>query len=133
MVMTDSISDMLTRVRNALRARHQRAEMPSSNVRVEIAKILKEEGYIENFKVVEDQPSRRRLVLQLRYGPEGENVLSGLERVSKPSCRVYVGKDDIPVVLGGIGVAILSTSRGIMTGEQARQRSLGGEVLCRVW
>jgi len=133
MVMTDSISDMLTRVRNALQARHQRAEMPSSNVRVEIAKILKEEGYIENFKVVEDQPSRRRLVLQLRYGPEGENVLSGLERVSKPSCRVYVGKDDIPVVLGGIGVAILSTSRGIMTGEQARQRSLGGEVLCRVW
>lgn len=133
MVMTDSIADMLTRVRNALSARHPRSEMPSSNVRVEIAKILKEEGYIENFKVVEDQPSRRRLVLQLRYGPEGEKVLSGLERVSKPSCRVYVGKDDIPVVLGGIGVAILSTSRGIMTGEQARQRSLGGEVLCRVW
>jgi small subunit ribosomal protein S8 len=133
MVMTDPISDMLTRTRNALRSRHRSVEMPSSSVRVEIAKILKEEGYIENFKVVDEPRNKRRLVLTLRFGPQGENILSGLERVSRPSCRVYVGKDEIPVILGGIGVAILSTSRGIMSGEEARKRRLGGEILCRVW
>ena len=133
MVMTDTISDMLTRTRNALRARHGSVEMPSSRMRVEIAKILKEEGYIENFKVVDKPKDMRQLVLRLRYGPRGENVLSGLERVSRPSRRVYVGKDDIPVVLGGVGVAILSTSKGVMSGEEARKRQLGGEVLCRVW
>jgi len=133
MVMTDPISDMLTRMRNALRAKHDKVEMPSSVLRVEIAKILKEEGYIDDFGVVESQPTRSKIVMHLRYGPDGEKVLSGLERVSRPSRRVYVGKREIPVVLGGIGIAIVSTSRGIMTGEQARQRSLGGEILCRVW
>lgn len=131
--MTDSIADMLTRTRNALRSRHNSVKMPSSSVRVEIAKILKEEGYIENFKVVDEPRNKRRLELNLKYGPKGEDVLSGLERISRPSCRVYVGKDEIPVVLGGIGVAILSTSHGVMSGEDARKRRLGGEVLCRVW
>jgi small subunit ribosomal protein S8 len=130
---TDTIADMLTRVRNALRARHASVEMPSSTMRVEIAKILKEEGYIENFKVLDRPRNMRRLALQLKLGSGDKSILSGLERVSRPSCRVYVGKDDIPVILGGIGVAIISTSRGIMTGEEARRRRLGGEVLCRVW
>jgi small subunit ribosomal protein S8 len=133
MVMTDTISDMLTRTRNALRARHASVGMPSSRMRIEIAKILKEEGYIENFKVIDKPRNMGQLVLQLRWGPQGEKVLSGLERVSRPSRRVYVGKDDIPIILGGVGVAILSTSRGIMSGEEARKRRLGGEVLCRVW
>jgi small subunit ribosomal protein S8 len=132
MVMTDTIADMLTRVRNALRARHNNVEMPSSTTRVEIAKILKEEGYVQEFKVIEKN-SWKYLAISLRYGPEGEDILNGLDRVSKPSCRVYVGKDEIPVVLGGIGISIISTSRGIMTGDTARERKLGGEVLCSIW
>ncbi len=133
MVMTDPISDMLTRMRNALMSKHVRAEMPSSKIKVEIAKILKEEGYIDNFEVLEDPGNRRRLVLQLRYGPKGQKVLTGLERVSRPGCRVYAGKEDLPSVLGGIGLAIVSTSKGIMSGDDARNRRLGGEVLCKVW
>jgi len=133
MVMTDPIADMLARVRNSLAARHARTEMPSSKVKVEIAKILKEEGYIENFKVLEEAGSKRKLVLQFRFSAGGESVITGLERVSRPGRRVYADKDGIPTVLGGIGLAIVSTSRGIMSGDQARTRRLGGEVLCRVW
>jgi small subunit ribosomal protein S8 len=133
MVMTDSIADLLTRVRNALGARHSRTEMPSSKVKVEIAKILKEEGYIDNFKVVEEEGNKRKLVLQLRLGPGGEPVISGLERVSRPGCRVYASMDEIKPVLAGIGMSIISTSKGIMTGDDARQRRLGGEILCKVW
>jgi small subunit ribosomal protein S8 len=133
MVMTDPIADLLTRVRNALRSRHPRTEMPSSKVRVEIARILKEEGYIADFKVSEKPGGKRLLALTLRYGPEGDPVLSGLERVSRPGCRVYAPKDGIPSVLGGIGMAVVSTSKGIMTGDEARRRKLGGEVLCKVW
>ncbi|MBI3448478.1 MAG: 30S ribosomal protein S8 [Acidobacteria bacterium] len=133
MVMTDPISDMLTRVRNALMGKHARTEMPASKIKVEIAKILKEEGYIDNFKVVDEEGRHSRLVLDLRYGPRGERVLNGLERVSRPGCRVYAGMDEIPKVLGGIGISILSTSRGLMSGDDARQRRLGGEVLCKIW
>ena len=133
MVMTDPIADLLTRVRNALRSRHARAEMPSSRIKMEVAKVLKEEGYIENFKVLEEPGNKRRLVLQLKYGPGGESVLSGVERVSRPGRRVYAAKDGIPSVLGGIGLAVVSTSKGIMSGEEARKRRLGGEVLCKVW
>lgn len=133
MVMTDPISDMLTRVRNGLKSRHARVEMPSSSIKMEIAKILKEEGYIENFKVVDEQGVHRKLVLQLKYSGDGMSVVSGLERVSRPGCRVYAGKDDLPVVLGGIGLAVVSTSKGIMSGEEAQRRRLGGEVLCKVW
>ena len=133
MVMTDPIADMLTRVRNALQARRARTEMPTSRMKVEIAKILKEEGYIENFKVLEESGAQRKLVLTFRFGPGGASVISGLERVSRPGRRVYASQDEIPAVLGGIGLAIVSTSRGIMTGEQARTRHLGGEVLCKVW
>jgi len=133
MVMTDPISDMLTRMRNALMSRHVRTEMPASSIKVQIAKILKEEGYIDNFKILEEEGSHRRLVVDLRYGPGGEAVLSGLERVSRPGCRVYAPKDKLPKVLGGIGLAIVSTSKGVMTGDDARQRRLGGEVLCKVW
>jgi len=133
MVMTDPISDMLTRVRNALMSRHAHTEMPSSTIKVEIAKILKEEGYIDNFKVVDEEGSHRRLVVDLRYGPAGESVMTGLERVSRPGCRVYASSTTIPKVLGGIGVSIVSTSKGVMTGDTARQQRLGGEVLCRIW
>lgn len=133
MVMTDSIADLLTRVRNALGARHSRTEMPSSKVKVEIAKILKEEGYIENFKVVDEEGSKRKLILQMRVGPAGEPVISGLERVSRPGCRVYASMDEIKPVLAGVGMSIISTSKGIMTGDEARQRRLGGEILCKVW
>jgi len=133
MVMTDPISDMLTRMRNALMSRHARTEMPSSKIKVEIAKILKEEGYIDNFKVLDDHETHRKLVVDLRYGPQGENVVTGLERVSRPGCRVYAGKDELPKVLGGIGLSIVSTSKGVMSGDDARQKRLGGEVLCKIW
>lgn len=133
MVMTDPISDMLTRMRNALMSRHARTEMPASSIKVEIAKILKEEGYIDNFKILDEEGTHRKLVVDLRYGPAGEMVLTGLERVSRPGCRVYAGKDDLPKVLGGIGLSIVSTSKGVMSGDDARQRRLGGEVLCKIW
>ena len=131
--MTDPVSDMLTRVRNAIHAKHRVVSMPSSRIKVAIAKILKEEGYMDNFKVVEKPRNQVELELSLRYAGGGSAVLSGLERVSKPGCRVYASKDDIPVVLGGLGTAIVSTSRGIMSGEEAQKRRLGGEILCRVW
>ena len=131
--MTDPISDMLTRMRNALMSRHTRVEMPSSKVKVELAKILKEEGYIDNFKVLEEPGNKRRLAMQLRFGPRGQRVLTGLERVSRPGCRVYAAKDELPTVLGGLGISIVSTSKGIMSGDEARQRRLGGEVICRIW
>ena len=132
MVMTDPVSDMLTRVRNAIRAGHKSVTMPASNVKVAIAKILKEEGYLDGFKVLEQPRNKRDLDLTLRFGGDGP-VLTGLERVSRPGCRVYATSTRIPVVLGGLGTAILSTSRGIMSGEEAQKKRLGGEVLARVW
>lgn len=132
MTMTDPIADMLTRVRNANLVRHEVTEVPASRVKVAIAKILKEEGYIKYFKTVRD---RRHGLLKIfmRYGPGHERVITGIQRVSRPGLRRYVSKDEIPTVLGGMGIAILSTSRGIMTGQAARRMGIGGELLCRIW
>lgn len=132
MSVNDPIADMLTRIRNALMAHHQTVTMPSSRVKVEIAKILKQEGYIKDFDVVEREPATL-LRVRLKYTEDKQPVLTGLERVSKPGRRVYKSRDEIPWVLSGVGVAILSTDKGIMTGRQARRLGVGGEVLCYVW
>lgn len=129
--MTDPIADMLTRMRNALGAKHQKVDIPVSKVKLEIARILKDEAFISNYKVV-GEGARRVIRVYLRYGPRGERILSQLDRVSRPGCRVYVGSDSIPKVLGGLGINVLSTSRGVMTDKQARREKVGGEILCRV-
>jgi small subunit ribosomal protein S8 len=134
--MTDPISDMLTRIRNATLARQARVEMPSSRLKVEIARILESEGYIQGFKVLDAQPGERVQALLrvfLKYGPRGERVITGLERVSRPGRRVYFGRDAVPDVLAGLGTSILTTSRGVMTGREAVKVGVGGEVLCNVW
>ncbi|MFZ0335611.1 MAG: 30S ribosomal protein S8 [Candidatus Acidiferrales bacterium] len=129
---TDPIADMLTRIRNAVRARHPRVDLPASNMKVEIARILKEEGYVSTYKVV-DENKRKVLRVFLRYTADKRGVLTNLKRVSRPGCRRYVGKNEIRPVVGGIGVSILSTPRGIMTGQTARKEGVGGELLCEVW
>jgi len=132
--MTDPIADMLTRLRNAVQARHQRVDVPASRFKAEIARILEQEGYISGFKQIEDEKSPTPLIrLFLKYGPHGENVISGLKRVSRPGRRVYLGRDDVPKVMGGLGTSILTTSRGVMTGQQAIKAGVGGEVLCNIW
>ncbi len=137
MSMTDPIADMLTRIRNAVMSGQALTAMPLSKVKVEIAKILKEEGYLENFEVADgERPSQKVLRLKIKYigeRRERKPVLSGLERVSRPGRRIYTKKQEIPWVLSGIGVAILSTPKGIMTGQRARQLGVGGEILCKVW
>jgi small subunit ribosomal protein S8 len=137
MSMTDPIADMLTRIRNAVMSGQALTAMPLSKVKVEIAKILKEEGYLENFEVADgERPSQKVLRLKIKYigeRRERKPVLSGLERVSRPGRRVYTKKQEIPWVLSGIGVAILSTPKGIMTGQRARQLGVGGEILCKIW
>jgi small subunit ribosomal protein S8 len=130
--MTDPIADMLTRIRNAYAAKHQKVDVPLSKLKIEIARILKEEGFINNFKVIGEGP-RRNIRVYLRYGQKGEQVITALERVSKPGCRVYVGSQTVPKVLGGLGINILSTSRGLMTDRRARRERVGGEILCRVY
>jgi len=130
--MTDPIADMLTRVRNAYGARHQKVDVPLSNVKLEIARILKEEGFINNYKI-SGEGARRTIRVYLRYGPRGEQVVSKLERVSRPGCRVYVKSTAVPKVLGGMGINIISTSRGVMTDRRARHEKVGGELLCRVY
>jgi len=132
MTMTDPIADMLTHIRNGLSAKLKFVEMPSSKLKVEIAKLLKEEGYILNFKFTEDS-KQGRLHVDLKYTPEGLPVIEGIQRESKPGCRTYVGKDDVKPVLNGLGIHIISTSRGVLTDKQARREGVGGEVLCRVW
>ena len=129
---TDPIADMLTRIRNALKARHPKVDVPASRMKTEIARILKEEGYIINFKVAEEGP-RKVIKIYLKYQPNNQPVISHLERVSRPGCRVYVGRDEIQRVLGGLGVNILTTPRGLMTGRDARHAGVGGEVLCQIW
>jgi small subunit ribosomal protein S8 len=137
--MTDPIADMLTRVRNAVSARHSRVDMPASKLKAEIARILQDEGYIAGFKLVEEKAakpggtSRPMIRLLLKYGPGGERVITGITRVSRPGRRVYLGADGITSVLGGLGVSILTTSRGVMTGRAAQKAGVGGEVLCNVW
>ncbi|MEW6731589.1 MAG: 30S ribosomal protein S8 [Acidobacteriota bacterium] len=130
--MTDPIADMLTRVRNALGARHSKVDVPASRLKIEVARILKEEGYINNYKV-SGEGARKAIRIYLRYGPKGEMVINHLQRISKPGCRRYVGSQDIPNILGGLGINIVSTSRGVMTGKQARRLNLGGEVLCSIY
>jgi len=131
MAVTDPIADMLTRIRNGIHARHQRADMPASKLKIELAKILKEEGYIANFKIAEEG-KKKTLKVFLRYDTDGESVISTIERVSRPGRRVYVGAAEIPKVMGGLGINILTTPRGVMTGKNARKSRLGGEVLCSV-
>jgi small subunit ribosomal protein S8 len=131
-MVTDPVADMLARVRNASLAEHEKVDIPSSRLKVRIAEILKEEGFIKNFRLIED---KRQGVLRiyLKYGPGQERVISGLRRVSKPGRRLYVGADRIPSVLGGMGVAILSTPQGLLTDRESRKAKVGGEVLCYVW
>ena len=134
--MTDPIADMLARIRNATESRHPRVDMPSSRLKVEIARILESEGYIQGFKVNEpeaDKPPQATLRVFLKYGPRGERVITGLQRVSRPGRRVYFGRDEVPDVLAGLGTSILTTSRGVMTGREAVKAGVGGEVLCNVW
>ena len=132
MNMTDPIADMLTRIRNGVSAKHDSVSMPASKVKVAIARVLKEEGFIRDFELG-SEGSRSVLKVQLSYTGRKDPVLSGIKRVSKPGLRVYVQKREIPRVLGGLGIAILSTPEGVMTGQIARQKNIGGEVLCYVW
>jgi small subunit ribosomal protein S8 len=127
---------MLARIRNATIARHTRVDMPSSRLKVEIARILQGEGYIQSFTVLEPKAGERvqaQLRMFLKYGPRGERVITGIERVSRPGRRVYFGREDVPAVLAGLGTSILTTSRGVMTGREAVKAGVGGEVLCNVW
>ncbi|MDR7522142.1 MAG: 30S ribosomal protein S8 [Armatimonadota bacterium] len=131
-VVTDAIADMLTRLRNANAARHEYVVVPASRMKLEIARILKREGFLADVQVIEKKP-QSQLRLQLRYGPKRAQVLSGIRRVSRPGLRIYAKRDEIPRVRGGLGVAILSTSRGLMTDREARRQGIGGEVICHVW
>jgi len=131
-MQTDPIADLLTRIRNALTVRHSQVVVPSSNLKVAIAKVLRDEGYVQGYDVTKDQP-QPMLRIWLKYTDEGEPVITSLQRVSKPGCRTYVGRDEIPRVRSGMGLAILSTSKGVMTGKKARNLGIGGEVLCNVW
>ena len=138
---SDPIADMLTRVRNAMAARHPKVDVPASKLKTEIARILKEEGYIANFKVAPAEGRRNApedgikkvIRIYLKYSPDNSPVVTGIERVSRPGCRTYVGKTDIPRVQGGLGISILTTPRGVLTGRTARREGVGGEILCRVW
>lgn len=130
--MTDPISDMLTRIRNAKMRKHEVVDIPLSKLKVELARILKEEGFIRNYRVV-GESVKKNLRVYLKYVDNDEPVISDLQRVSKPGRRVYVGKDEIPSVKGGIGVAVLSTSKGLMTDQKSREAKVGGEVLCYIW
>jgi small subunit ribosomal protein S8 len=132
MGMTDPIADMLTRIRNANLAKQEKVDIPSSNLKLELARVLKEEGYIKNFKLLKDR--KQGIVrVYMKYSPEEYRVINGLKRVSRPGNRVYVGAEDIPRVMGGLGVAIISTSRGVMVDRVSRQRNIGGEIICYIW
>jgi small subunit ribosomal protein S8 len=131
-MMTDPIADMLTRVRNACRAGHRKVDIPSSRMKREIARILKESGFVHNYAYIDDN-RQGYLRLYLKYSPDEESAIQGLNRESRPGLRKYVGKDEIPRILNGLGVAILSTSKGILTDRTARREGVGGEVLCSVW
>ena len=132
MVVTDTIADMHTRIRNANQMRYQEVSVPASNLKVSLAKILKEEGFIEDYKVVNDNV-QGTIELTLKYGQNKERVITGLKRISKPGLRVYAKANEVPKVLNGLGIAVISTSRGVMTDKEARKQNLGGEVLCYIW
>ena len=137
--MTDPISDMLTRIRNAVSANHVRVDMPASKLKAELARILQDEGYIQGFQIIEEPGVKKNKAMHqamrifLKYGPRGERVITGLQRISRPGKRVYFGVNEVPLVLGGLGTNILTTSQGVMTGRAAKQNGVGGEVLCNVW
>jgi small subunit ribosomal protein S8 len=136
-MMTDPIADMLTRMRNALRNRSKKVKMPHSSLKVAVADCLKREGYIDDFRTIEPQKGKLGgkqgwVELDLKYGPEGEDVVTSIERVSKPGRRVYSQSTEIPLILNGLGITILSTPQGIMSGREARSKNVGGEILCRV-
>ncbi|HEX7785180.1 MAG TPA: 30S ribosomal protein S8 [Methylomirabilota bacterium] len=131
-MVSDPIADFLTRIRNASRAEHEKVDIPSSKLKLRMAEILKDEGFIKNFRVIEDN-KQGTLRVYLKYGAGSEKIISGIVRVSRPGRRVYVSKDKIPSILGGMGVAILSTSAGVMTDRQVKKQHLGGEVLAYVW
>jgi small subunit ribosomal protein S8 len=132
MTTSDPIADMLTRIRNAQSARHPKVDVPASKLKMEIARILKEEGYIANFKMTEEG-AKKSVRIYLKYTPGNSPVISRIERVSRPGCRVFVGSREVPRVLGGLGINILTTPRGVMTGSTARKENVGGELLCQVW
>ena len=132
MTMSDPIADMLTRIRNANTARHETVEIPASKIKLAVAKILKDEGFIKDFSFTADG-KQGVIKVNMKYGSQRERVIGGIKRISKPGLRVYANKDVVPKVLGGLGLAIVSTSHGVMTDKQARQQGIGGEVLCYVW
>ncbi len=132
MNVTDPIADFLTCVRNGLRARHRTVEMPSSKLKMQLAQILRDEGYIAGFRIIEEGP-KKRIEVKLKYGPDNEPIISNIQRVSRPGRRVYVGNREVPRVLGGMGINILTTPKGVMTGKAARLERVGGEILCEVW
>lgn len=133
MAHTDPIADMLTRIRNASRAGHPTVTVPASRLKIEIARIMREEGYIQDYKVIAKEGNKRDLLIELKYGPRRERVINGIRRISKPGLRVYAKKDEIPILLGGLGTVVVSTSRGVMTGKEARRLGIGGEILCFIW
>jgi small subunit ribosomal protein S8 len=130
--MTDTIADMLTRIRNALIAKHESVEIPASTMKKAIAQILVQEGYVKSFEIIEDG-EKKTIRIVLKYGPNKQRVIVGIKRISRPGLRVYARKDEMPKVLGGLGIAIVSTSRGVMTDREARKQGVGGEVLAYVW
>ncbi len=132
MAMTDPVADMLTRIRNANIAGHADVEIPASKIKKNIAEILLKEGYIKGFEIVETEP-QNIIKIQMKYGPDKKRVISGIKRISKPGLKVYAKKDEVPKVLGGLGIAIISTSSGLLTDKQARELGVGGEVVCMVW
>ena len=132
-VVTDTIADMLTRIRNANQMRYEEVRVPASKIKKEIARILKEEGFIEDYKVDDSENTQGTIILKLKYTNKKERVITGLKRISKPGLRVYAKNDEIPQVLNGLGIAIISTSKGIMTDKQARKENIGGEVLAYIW
>ncbi len=132
MSLTDPVADMLTRLRNALQVKKKDVNIPSSLMKVEIAKILKDEGYIKNFRITEDS-KQGRLNLTLKYTNENESVITEIRRTSRPGCRIYCNKDSIPKILGGMGIVILSTSEGVATGKKCKELGVGGEVICSIW
>lgn len=131
-MMTDPIADMLTRIRNSVLVKNEKIDMPASRIKVEIAKILKEEGFVKSYKIIKD---KKQGILRLtpKYASDGKPIITGLKRISTPGRRVYIGKDEIPKVIGGIGIAIITTSKGILTDKECRMESVGGEVLCYIW
>lgn len=133
MTYTDTISDMLTRVRNAVCATHETVEIPASKSKIKVAEILKKEGYISSYEIVDIDKVKKNIRITLKYGPRGEKLITGIKKISKPGLRVYTKSKDAPRVLGGLGISIISTSKGLKTDREARKEKVGGEVICQVW